>query len=579
MKKKLLALALAFALLLPCLAVPAQAADMDRPSKAVNLYVQDLVGDMQDFASLPLGTLLSPRGFFIVLDQVVTRLVQGIITALEVMIPSARPRTDLKDYKSENFLPGQAAFVKEGKQLSLGYDSRSILPADFGEKAYRMGGYDFNKLATETYDDLRVRTVVMDDGTGRGAMAFAVLDVIGLANSDVRAIRAKLADMVADGKLAAINVSVTHTHSAIDSQGLWGNDLLKLIPNNILAALLPGIVKPIQGVDQTFLNTMIDQTEQSIRAAYKALEPGDLVYSKRDITGYLSDKIAPYVMDNTMYRLCFAPYRKSSKSTLIASFGAHPERVGWITGDNPGDVVSADFIPYIEEVINKAGMNFLYIQGPVGTRISYEDPTAAGLQLNRLQGTQHFGRRIGEMLLDMASLKQETVKPFINVALKEVLIEAKNPVLKAVGKLWLVNNTIVVDRETGRNYAVSEVGYLELGDSLKILLQPGETSPELLLGGPNLTAAGSVTGKDYPYPPLRACVDPDLIVFDMVNDSIGYIIPDCDSTDLLLRYIDGELTDKGSVNGNFNDALLLTFSNHVASTVTGAFLALVGSVR
>lgn len=579
MKQKIIAVLLVCALLLPVMALPARAwIDHDRLGQSAAGLLGDTLDEAKDLASLPLSTLFSIRGFFILFDALVTRLVQILLGAVNALIPSAQSRTELADYQSEHFLAGFDTFAQQPGQFSLGYDSRSIMPDDFGEKAYRMGGYDFNKAATQTYDDLRVRTIVLDDGTGRGAMAYAVLDVIGLANSDVRAIRARLSDMVSSGKLAAINVAVTHTHSAIDSQGLWGNNPLIMIPNNIAAGLLPGIVSPMQGVDPTFLEAIVSRTAQSIRDAYARLEEGTLYYSKTGIADYLNDKAQPYVMDDNLYRLRFVPDNKASDPTVIANFSAHPERVGLASGDYPGNVVSADFVPYIEQVVNAAGANFMFIQGPIGTRISANTGVVTAQGLNRIEWARHYGAQLGEVIVGMDNALEETVKPYLNIALTEVLVEVKNPVLKAAGKLNLANNTVLVDRAKGKTYTVTEVGYMELGDSVKILLQPGETSPELLLGGSNLTAAGSVTGQAYPYAPLRQLLGEDLIVFDLVNDSIGYIIPDSDSTNLLIRYIDGELTDEGSIGANFNDSLLLAFSNRVATTVTKAFLDLVESV-
>ena len=586
MKKRILALVLALALLLPLTALPAAAKDPLIPEvytygvvgavQTAGLQLRDALQDAIDIATLPLGTLFSQRGFYIVLSKVVTRLIQLLLSGIESLVPTARPREDTRRYTAGDFLPGFETFASKQGKFSLGYDARSILPADFGEKPYRMGGYDFNKMATETYDDLKVRTVVIDDGTGRGAVAIASLDVIGLANADVRAIRAKLADLVEGGTLVSINVTVTHTHSAIDSLGLWGNDLLRLIPNNIASAWLPWIFKPMQGVDQTFLDTMVDQTAASIRAAAKARQKGTLYYAVKSIRDYLGDAIDPRIIEDNLYRLRFVP-DSGARQTVIANFSAHPERVGMITDDNPGNVVSGDFVPYIEEAVNKAGKNFLFLQGPIGTRINANTGAATkGMQgLNRLESTQVYGREIGKILLGMQG--ETKVAPVLNVAHAELLVECKNPVLKAAGKMWLANSKMLIDHLTGRGYTLTEIGYLELG-SLKFLLQPGETSPELLLGGSNLTAAGSVTGKNYPLPPLRESV-PGLIVLDEMNDSLGYIIPDSDSTNLLLRYIDGQLTDKGSTMANLNDALLLTMSNKVASELGKAFLALVGRVR
>ncbi|MDR1734218.1 MAG: hypothetical protein LBR73_04990 [Oscillospiraceae bacterium] len=548
----------------------------DTPRDILTAVVQQAaaaVGDAWDTLTLSWDTLFSPRGFWIALDHTVTRLITAVLAGIESIIPAARPMETTENYDGSGFLEGRTG---AGRTFYLGYDSRSILPADFGERGYRMGGFTFNKIATETYDDLKVRTFVLDDGSGNGAVSFSVLDCIGFANADARLIRAALKDMTDSGQIASLNVSSTHTHSGIDSQGLWGHDIFELLATNMGAAWLPGIIQPVQGVDPTFLQTIIDQTEASVRAAYANLEPGTLSYSKTEAQNWFSDRLDPYIILEEVHRLTFSPSNKSHTGTIIANFSAHPEKVGAETSDNPGNVVSGDFVPYIEETVNRAGYNFVFLQGAIGTRISANTgfTNDDGQPRNRLQQTIRYGNKMGELLLGMDA--GESIEPTLSISHKQFLLEVTNPILKAVGKMWLADNKMIRQPWTNKTFTLTEVGYLQLGDTVKALLQPGETSPELVVGGPNLTAAGSVTGRDYPLAPLRASVDENLLVFDLMNDSIGYIIADSDSTDLLIRYnADGTLTDESTVNGNLNDALLLSFSPKVASTVGREFLALV----
>ena len=53
-----------------------------------------------------------------------------------------------------------------------GNHQASILPDDFGTTPYTMGGYGLMATTTETFDGLWVRTIVLNDGTGRGNVAF-----------------------------------------------------------------------------------------------------------------------------------------------------------------------------------------------------------------------------------------------------------------------------------------------------------------------------------------------------------------------------------------------------------------------
>lgn len=49
------------------------------------------------------------------------------------------------------------------------------------------------------------------------------------------------------------------------------------------------------------------------------------------------------------------------KSTCIVNLSAHPEVTGLTTDDNPGDVLSADYTAYMEQIINEEGYNFMFL--------------------------------------------------------------------------------------------------------------------------------------------------------------------------------------------------------------------------
>ena len=65
----------------------------------------------------------------------------------------------------------------------------------------------------------------------------------------------------------------------------------------------------------------------------------------------------------------------------------------------------------------------------------------------------------------------------------------------------------------------------------------------MIIGGSTLTAEGSARGKDFVYPALVRMIDDcDLLTFNVMNDSVGYIVPDSDYGIATLRYMGGELT-------------------------------------
>ncbi len=543
--------------------------------------------------------------FMKILAQAVNVLSDTVINALGKALGLVIPKTSvLNDYASfsldeyGNFYKGMDTFLDEpakGAKWSLGYSEASIMPADFGTKAYAMGGYGLMANTTEKFDDLMVRTIVLDDGSGRGKVVFAVLDAIGIANADVRLIRESLADFAKENNIVSINVSATHTHSGIDLEGVWNDTLNNVLSNLLLSPL--GLAEVKSGVDRTFLNTIIASTTRTVKEAVAGMEKGTLTFAKKDIAqDYLRDRTAPYTFDGNLYKLTFTPDKKSAKPTIITSFSAHPENSGY-----EFEVISADFVPNIEKVINKAGYNFIYIQGCIGTITYQRGASDDGLDLNRQEEAVRYGYEIGHIILGMTKTEAEcdamnyelgdmlgvqqysnsagysvwynnwtpvtetVVEPLLNIAHKQYIIEVSNPLLDIIGKSGITDFFFLYENETGKYYSVTECGYMEIGDTLKVEICPGETYGELLLGGDGIDG--------FEYNSLRSKYGENLIVFDLMNDAIGYIEPDNEFVMAGMQYSESKDTF------DTDSWCLISFGKHTASKVISEFMDLADNVR
>lgn len=524
------------------------------------------------------------------------KLVHGLLNGLSGILPSTVKIKDPSTHSSENFMEGNSEFISEpaaNANWSLGYASASILPDDFSEVGYYKGGYDINLKLNECMDDLKVRVIVMDDGSGRGKSVFAVIDCIGLANADVRNIRAALADYAKANNIVSINISATHTHTGIDTQGIY-TDTFNHVFKNLFAAMVKSdnLCDP---VDTKFLATITEKTVACVKEATESMKEGELTFAKMDISDYIRDRTAPYVMINYLYRLMFKPY-DGSKSTIIANYGVHPEAAGYGT-----KIITSDFIYYTEEVVNAGGSNFIYIQGAVGTYTESQGTSNDGISgLNRLTATMRYGEEIGYILLGMTETEEyckanivdpereakaegsenytlwcedwvpaeeKTVEPILNIKHAEYLAPVENGVYKAFGKLSLANNVMYKDKK-GNITTSTEVGYMELGKDVKIILCPGETYAELIVGGENMST--------FAYRPACEIMAQDendeVLVFDLMNDALGYIMPDDDFVYLRIWYDDDGL-DIGDSWG------LTSIGGKAASNIYGQIYKLYDSVR
>ena len=133
-----------------------------------------------------------------------------------------------------------------------------------------------------------------------------------------------------------------------------------------------------------------------------------------------------------------------------------------------------------------------------------------------------------------------------------------------LGKTSIADNLVLKD-DKGNFYTVTEVGYLEIGDNMKVYMSPGETFGELLLGG--YGADGS------PIPPIREYTGEDIIIMDLMNDAAGYIANESNYVMVGMQY---------NVNsGEFDDDTwcLISFGRYTGTILIKNFYEIYDSVR
>jgi hypothetical protein len=460
------------------------------------------------------------NSFYRIADMVVQTLVGGLSSLIKE--PGWQNK---EDYVSENFYNGMNEdefedTASDSARWYVGYSSASLLTGDeLDGKHYVGGSLSFTKkVATAVYDDQRVRTVAMSDG--RGITVFASLDAYGLANTDIREIRGRLADFANKNNIISINISSLHQHSCVDTFGMNG-DLIRaafIAPiNNILG------IRNRNGKNEDFMENLYNVVVQSIKDAVDDMTEGQLFFGTVDASEYIKDKRDPQVYDSNLNRLRFVPRDSKKAETWICNGGIH-----CVGNGAAGTAITGDYPYFIEKYINEnEGANFVYIQGAecaISMRtdtISPDEELAA--QYSPRYGTlAAYGAKLGELL---CSIKNETnVEPILNIASKEVFLPIDNNVLIYAAKCGLLSNTVLKTR-TGYEI-VSEISYAEFGESLAIIIAPGELAPEIAFGGAD-TPENSWTGASWDYPALKELVSGrKLIVFGITNDQIGYMLTD-----------------------------------------------------
>ncbi len=541
MKKKIIAFILAVVMVFSVTVMPVSAVDFERANEPIT------------------------RGLALVIDK----LMNGLAGALNGVMKENSKFVDEKDYVYDNFYEGTGEFLTEpkvGARWHLGQSSLSLVPENWQDYDLFLGGFIseqnlFTNDVREVLDDMKVRVVALDDGSGRGISVFATVDSIGMSNGDIRHIRGLLSDFAQKQGISSINIFATHTHSGIDTQGLW-TEIYRKWPKNILSAIA-GIGETEQGTDPEYMEFLYGRVKTAIESAVNSMTTGTMTYAEKDIGAkYFSNKNRPSAtsLDTELRRFMFIPDTKNVSPTIIVNMSAHPDVVGLPTksDETKGHGISGDYIYYMGETITNAGYNFMFFNGAI-----------AGIYIGRISAVKadkrvdiaaNYGKELGKMVLGLTKTeeqikndqylmdidftadqvedwyvpwykswipaKEKKVEPLLNLRLKTVEIPVTNPVIMAAGKLGVVNYLI---KKSQKNfYITTEIGYMEMGKNIKIAFLPGEVCTDLIYGGESLTVAASVLGKDFPGKTLCDILGKDIIVFGLANDAVGYIVPDND---------------------------------------------------
>ncbi len=503
-------------------------------------------------------------------DNLLTRalgfLVETLIGAVDFCLGENESFIKEEDFVYDNFFEGTAEFIseaKEGAKWSLGYSSESLVPENFLDYDLYLGGFMceknmFTNDVREVLDDMKVRVIALNDGSGRGTSVFATVDSIGVSNGDIRHIRGLLDAFAKENGLNSINIFATHVHSGIDTQGMW-TEIIKKWPRNILTSALRLSKLQLQGTDPEYMEFFYGKIKGAIEKAVSSMEEGEMTFARKDIgERYFNNKNRPSAtaMDTELKRLTFTPDNKEATPTIILNMAAHPDVAGLAVGDEVnGHGVSGDYVYYIGETLNKKGYNFMFFNGAIcGIYIGEVKAEAE----RRVDTPANYGREVGKMVLSLTKTEEEIkadpflstpdfvteedyivwydgwtpvketrVDPILNIKLQKVDLEVTNPLIRAASKIKLVNYLVKV--KGFRDYFLTtEIGYMEIGKDIKVAMVPGELCTDLAYGGASLTAEGSILGKDFNGKTLAQIFGEDVIVFGLANDAVGYIVPDND---------------------------------------------------
>ena len=468
---------------------------------------------------------------------IVDKLIDVLLKAINLVVPSI-DFPDKETYVNDQFYPGMDEYLEApapGAVWNLGYGSGSIQTGNEMDGKHYVGGslsFPSPKTVSAVYDDQRVRCVALNDGSGRGTVVFAVVDAFGLSNTDVAGIRAQLADYAKANNIVGINIAVLHQHSCVDTFGMNG-DLLKMVftnpAANVANKLFGTDLKLLDGRNPEFMANLYNVTEQAVKTAVETMEEGKMYYSTADMEDLLREKRDPYVVDGDLHRFRFVP-ADGSKETWIVDSPSH-----CVGNGAAGTEVTGDYPYYMEQIINKQeNANFMMVLGAELAISSDYEPLNLPENYESIEGINAYATELVRRLVE-ESTEEVEVAPLLNFKMAQYYVPVTNQILLFAGKLGAISNTVVgldaMDREAE---ILTEIGYLELGTDIAVALVPGELEAAIAYGG-CLGADDSWTYEDFDYPSMQEVVGEDkkLLVFGLMNDQVGYILPDNEFKSLL----------------------------------------------
>lgn len=552
---KIMSIILVFSLLFSGGAVSASAADVS--SQSVATLQEESIGD----------------SIMKVLYNALNVVVEVLVSAICKIYANPKEWQDIDEYDSDEvgFMAGRDTYQTEAKEenkWSLGYASRSIVPDDFEAGKYYIGRDLTVRKAQGVYDDNRIRVAAIDDMSGEGAVVIGSIDTLGVTSADVRTIRKAVLEYCEDENInvASINIMATHSHSALDTQGV-ATEFFKKLAGTFWTNLL-GIDSELPGLEAAaaFKEYFVAESIEAVKEALGNMEEGELYFAAVDTSSVMRDKrdlIAREDLQKTAV-LHFVPTAEDSEGTYIADISCHATSFsasnGYITGD---------YIYYLDKYIREqTGDNTVMVAGALGQVSRDIEYSEEGMDEYTAMGAESdaLGSAFGKMILEADF--GEPLAPVLNATHREIFIEPENSILVLACEIKLVNNKVFYDGLLFKKfYMPSEIGYLEFGNKVGFALFPGELYPEVFLGN-DITGNVTWDGTAWQYDSLADEVEGvETYAVSLSNDALGYAVTD-NNFAFMGHIIGEEIADE-----------VLSIGKHIASFYVSNYLTMIDEMK
>lgn len=355
-----------------------------------------------------------------------------------------------------------------GDRLLVGAAEEDITPA---ESVY-LGGFGMNRTSTGVHLPLKVRAITFAVGDMR--IAIVGIDSLGLERDDVEWIKSG----VYGYQNGCVFLCSSHTHAAPDLIGIWGPYFLA------------------SGRSREYLTQVRTAVARAVATATERARPAVLVRGDAltPPTGFIRNANRRGVFDRRLTVLHARDAETGAPLGTLLHVGCHPEV---LRRDNT--LISSDFVGELCDGWRDAGHGqAVFVNGALGAMISPQPANEEG---------------IGPMADALLAAAERAVadaqpieSPDLEVRRRDLFMPLTSPGL-ALGRL-----TMVLPRRAYEGEVCSTVGWLRIGTFLAACV-PGEMEPTL---AHRIRAASG---------------EPDLLIFGLTDDEIGYLMREVDARD------------------------------------------------
>ena len=371
------------------------------------------------------------------------------------------------------------------------------------------------ELATTVHDQLFARAFAI--GHGNDVAVVASVTAQGLFKNYVDDIRAKAT--AARPQIDGIVVSANHNESSPDTVGIYG------------APSLDGEVGGRSGIDDYYMDFLDARVATAIDKAYDAMRPGRLSVTQVPLPSGLpirlsdnfpttDDQGRPAAVDPNVRVLQAADASGQSVFTVM-NLAAHNQEIGH--GDNTGQL-SEDWPGYYERALDQQlGGTSIFLVGDNG---SIEDPALDH------DGTYEHAQASGAAFAQLVSSALPALTPLapgdVRLTTSTFDVPLQNNLFVAAAAAGLFGKRTVDPTGASAQGPVAlqtEVGVLDVGPDLQMLLWPGETFPALAVGSP--WGIEDAPCADRANPPVAAWHAGATWRFEvgLADDMLGYLLP------------------------------------------------------